>query len=356
MSEITELMEELDLQGYLDHEAIDYREISGSSGAQFNLRTCPVCGQDKWKVYLNVSSGLGNCFSGSCEAKFNKWSFVKAHYGSTDTRITVRHVKDVMHQTGWRPKRTVEVATNEATLALPDCTPLPIQGQNLLYLEERGIDLTTAKFFHLAYCFLGKHRYKRFDGKDGSQEFGGRIIIPVFDLDGNLVTFQGRDITGKAEKKYLFPSGLPATGRYLYNGHNILRAKRAVMGEGVFDVMALKLAMDSDQELRDVATLGSFGKHLSNGDGDQISQLMILHRRGLEELTIMWDGEPAALTAAIEAGERLQRVGLKIKIGLLPKGKDPNEVPAYTSAKTFYQAVPLTSSSAVRLRMSNPYA
>lgn len=356
MTEFTDLLGELDLTDYLDSEAIDYKSISGSSGAQLNLRTCPVCGQDKWKVYLNADTGLGNCFSGSCEAKFNKWSFIKAHHGSTDNGVVVRHIKDVMHGAGWRPKRTVSVATNVTTLRLPDCTPLPIEGQNLLYLEERGITLEIAQYFHLAYCFMGYHRFKRYDGRDGKQEFTGRIIIPVFNLNGELVTFQGRDITNTSEKKYLFPSGLPATGRYLYNGHNLMRAKRACLGEGVFDVAAIKIALDSDPGLRDVAPLGSFGKHLSSGDGDQISQFMILHRQGLEEVTMMWDGEPAALTSAIAAGERLQAIGLKVKIALLPKGKDPNEVPPRTVVEAFYSALPLTPSTIVRLRLSNPYA
>ncbi len=77
--EIIEILEKIDIEAYLDREGIEYRGPYGSSGLQLNLKTCPVCGGDKWKVFLNAESGLGNCFSGSCDTKFNKWKFIRAH-------------------------------------------------------------------------------------------------------------------------------------------------------------------------------------------------------------------------------------------------------------------------------------
>ncbi len=79
-----------------------------------------------------------------------------------------------------------------------------------------------------------------------------RLLIPVYDLDGKLVTFQGRDIIGDQDAKYLFPPALPGTGRFLYNGHNAVRARRIAMGEGAFDVFSLKAAIDGESDLRDI--------------------------------------------------------------------------------------------------------
>ncbi|WEU67317.1 DNA primase [Xanthomonas phage JGB6] len=38
-------------------------------------------------------------------------------------------------------------------------------------------------------------------GRKMRQDYSNRIIIPIFDLDGNLKSFQGRDTTGEAEKR-----------------------------------------------------------------------------------------------------------------------------------------------------------
>ncbi|MFP3366609.1 hypothetical protein R0J93_23475, partial [Pseudoalteromonas sp. SIMBA_148] len=70
------------------------------------------------------------------------------------------------------------------------------------------------------------------NGDKRYQDFSGRVIIPVLDLMGSLKTFQGRDITGTAEDKYRFATGMPASGAYLYNGHNALGKKHLIVCEG----------------------------------------------------------------------------------------------------------------------------
>jgi DNA primase len=64
----------------------------------------------------------------------------------------------------------------------------------------------------------------------------------------------------------------------------------------------------------------------------------------------MWDGEIRATDDAIDAGLRLRKLGLKVRVGMLPKDRDPNEVSASEVVKTFYEAVPLTMQSAVLIK------
>jgi len=347
--ETREILDALDIESYLDSQGIDYKEAHGSSGAQLNLRTCPCCGGDKWKVFLNAETGLGNCFSGSCNEKFNKFKFIRAHTGLGGHALD-DHIKSVGMEIGWRPPRKAAVAvhTDVKDLKLPNSHPLPIRGRNLAYLQNRGISLAIAEYFNLRFCKKGWFRYT-LEGKDRFVPFDNRIIIPVFDLDGVLVSFQGRDVTGTAEKKYLFPNGFSSTGEHLYNGHNVRHTKRVVVGEGVFDVMATKIALDQDPDLRDVVPIGTFGKHLSE---NQIAKFLTLKERGVSEATIMWDGEIAATDAAIEAGNRLIGIGLKVRIALLPKDKDPNEVPPQTVRDCFWKATQLTPSSAIGIKMA----
>ena len=73
--EFQELSEALDLETWLQNEGVSFRAVQGSRGRQFNCLECPVCGKRDWKVYLHAETGLGNCFSGSCEQKFNKLTY-----------------------------------------------------------------------------------------------------------------------------------------------------------------------------------------------------------------------------------------------------------------------------------------
>ncbi|WP_323016506.1 hypothetical protein [Castellaniella sp.] len=340
--EILEAIEALPIEAYLDREGIEYRVTHGSSGEQLNLKECPACGTAKWKVFLNRDTGLGNCFSGSCEARFNKFSFIRFSSGLGGKRLD-DHILQVGREIGWRPARKslAVVANDPKTLVLPASVPLPVNGRNLAYLTKRGITKEATEYFHLRYCHDAF-----WDAGDYLIDFSKRVIIPVFDLDGNMVSFQGRDITGTAEKKYRFPNGFSSTGEHLYNGHNVVRASRACVGEGVFDVIATKIALDAEPELRDVVPVGTFGKHIAFG---QISKFRQLMKRGLKQVTIMWDGEPQALIDAVNAGLELRKIGLAVRVAQLPLGKDPNEVSEGEIIRAFYTAINLTQQSAVSL-------
>jgi DNA primase len=174
------------------------------------------------------------------------------------------------------------------------------------------------------------------------------VIIPIYDLDGELVSFQGRDITGTAAKKYLFPPGFASTGKYLYNGHNANMSQSAVLCEGAFDVFAAKKALDEDVTMRDIVAIGSFGKHLTNsGGGDQIGELIKLKNKRLKKICIAWDGEYLAAKAAIDTALTLNSCGLKASVAFLPKGCDPNEIPAHLFRKAYIESVTINKSTAM---------
>lgn len=355
----------ISLDDLLSWEALDFKETSGHRGAQLNIRECqnPDCDSEKWKVYANAESGQGNCFS--CGATFNVFSFVrmmlKKRGGNPSNSDVGRYIADVARKLGYRPKRkeTVTVAVEEGDVELPFSVALPYENGNHPYLEGRGISGEWAKRYHLRFSSFGHNKYQDTKGELIKQSFADRIIIPVYDLNGKLVTFQGRDITGFAEQKYKFAGGLPGTGRYLYQGHVALalKAKHVVMCEGAFDVIPAQIALSMFEQTKGVVAIGSWGKHLTSAaDGDdQVQAFQRLKRAGLETVTIMWDGEPEAYEAALKAADDLLKIGLTPRIALLPKGKDPNEVDAVTVVSAYATAKPYTRLSALRMRMNNPY-
>lgn len=356
--ELQEALETIDIEGWLDREGVQYRVTRGARGTQLNVKECPCCGNANYKVYLNQETGLGNCFHGDCNEKFNKWKFISKSLGHLGTREVIDHIKEVAREQGWRPPRKKSMAVNLKTdLILPESVALPVAGRNLKYLDNRGIAGHVASYFGLRFSRRGVFPYFSPDGERLVQDYAMRIIIPVFDLNGDLVSFQGRDITGQAEKKYLFPPGFASTGSHLYNGHNAVGVERVVIGEGAFDVAATKIALDGEMALRDVVPIGSFGKHLSHGDDEsQLAKLLTLQERGLRQVTLMWDGEDKAIEDAIEAGLLLRRYGFQARIAVLPKDRDPNEVAPSVVRSAFWRAESVNESVAVRLRLARRVA
>lgn len=352
MSDLSETLDRIDMEYWLNREGYEYKVVHGKSGTQLNVKRCPACGNDNWKVYLNQDTGLGNCFHGDCEAKFTKWSFVKADLGSTvSNREIFEHIENVAMEQGWRPKvKKVAKTQSVGKLKIPKSIELPHEGKNLKYLAERGIDLDTVREFGLRFCAKGWFEFIGPTGEKQYQNYTKRILIPVKDLDGRLVSFQGRDITGTAEKKYLFPPGFASTGTYLYNGHNAYGYVDVVVGEGAFDVMAIYQAFKTDIALRNVGCIGSFGKHISEGfENSQMEELLKLKDAGMSKLTIMWDGEKAAIIDAVETALKIRMHGIKVKVAILPKGKDPNEVEPSVVRKAYRSAVEITPASATKL-------
>lgn len=350
-------------EDFLEHEGIDYRRTSGSRGPQFNIRECPKCGGTAWKVYLSVDTGYGNCFHGSCGASFNLWTFAKARLGTEDGRAVGVMFDEIAKGGGWRPKaRAPKVVAPVITGSLQLPMSLPADTAGIPYMNERGISVRHQQDFGLRWCKDGGFKYQTEDGISKTMPFSGRIIIPIADLDGQLVTFQGRDITGTSDRKYLFPPRLPSTARFLYNGHRAFaeRWSHMVLGEGAFDVIATQAAIDGDRGLVGIGACGSFGKKLTldfePGMDTQLQALLRLKDNGLKIITILWDGERDALKSAVVAAEKLTGYGFKVRIAFLPKGKDPNEVEPEVVRHAIRTALPYRRSLGIKIKLRNPYA
>lgn len=369
---IAEINAELDIEYFLERESVAFRETRGVSGIQLNIKTCPnpVCRDSRWRTYFGVETGRGNCFV--CSKSYNVVGFIHDYFdhGDSDWSQTFRECEEIMREQGWRPKRTAVAAIDHGEVRLPVSEPLPLAtGENLVYLESRGFGADICKYFNLRWCEYGWWMFKNAEGETKTQSFGDRIIIPVFDLDGSLKTFQGRDLLpglteeqkalGMQERqKYLFPMELPGTGRYLLNGQNVLATDHVVMGEGVFDVAATKLAYDEDPALRHIVPIGSFGKHLSYGNAqgdDQLGRFIILKARGVKIITIMWDGGEKELVAALNAAKMLTGLGFTVRIALLPFEKDPNEVTGDVVRRAHYEARVWSPKLDIQWRLKNPY-
>lgn len=353
-SSIVEILEHFDMQTFLDYEGIEYREKMGGSGPQLNLKYCPACGDSKWRTWLNQETGLGNCFRGSCQKGYNKWVFVREYLNNPPPAEVLKHIERVVAESGWRPKRKPQprAPIGVSLCELPtDCIALPdVNGNNLAYLDERGIDGKLAAEFGLLYCRNGNYAFENPMREREQQYYGERVIIPLFDLHGSRINFQGRDITGKSSRKYLFPPGLPASGKYLYAGHLVQGKEELAVGEGVFDAISLTAAFRADADLKNVGAVATYGMHLSDDSdgGSQVSYFLTLRRLGLKRVTFMWDSEKHALKRALKAAKKLASLGLKARVAVLPTGKDPNDAGQKAIIHAYYNAHDVSTPAGIR--------
>jgi DNA primase len=352
VTDLTDLLDNIELEEWLDHHAIDYRRSSGGNNLQ--LHTCPVCHDDRWRIYLHAEKKVGQCLHAECRAKFNLFTFARAHLGA-DNRGTIRHFEEYASRVLRLPRKPraapKPAVLAEGGLALPESVALPTpEGMTHPYLLDRSVLPATQSLFGLRWCEDGAWSYEDVQGTARKMWFGGRILMPICDLDGAVRTFVGRDATGSANVRYLFPPRLPSAARYLYGAELAGHAEHLILGEGPFDAIAIHQAL-AHPDFRACAALGSFGLSLGHGDpqgDDQLGRLIQLRRGAARRVTMLWDGEANALKHALDAADLLCRHGLPTSIGLLPTGKDPGEVDTATIRRAISEAQ--AYSATLRLR------
>jgi len=354
-SELFAALDEIDIEDYLDREGVDYQPSFGTRGLQLNLTDCPVCGGGGRKTYVNAETGLGNCFHGSCNAKFNRFSLFKAISGLSGADFAA-HIIGIAENYGWMPKKERKEISRGALVLPSKLRPIPEDGRHLRYLEERGVTPESALYFQLTYCHGGWWGYK-VEGEEKWVSYDKRIIIPIANLEGELVSFQGRDISGVKLPKYLFPTGFAVAGSHLYNAQNFEEGTHThlIVGEGAFDAIAIHQALQGHTSCNTMMAVATFGMHLSDGPEGQITKFIRLKERGVRTVTMMWDSESSAMTGAVKAGLQLVGLGLKVLIAELPAGCDPaqdkdkNPVPPGVVRQAIFNATFLTRLTAIKL-------
>lgn len=351
-------LDELDFEELVGSEGYEYKLSSGSSGLQIHIKTCPNCGSDDWKVYANADSGLGNCFK--CNFTFNKLKFIKTAKGFLSNAETFKYLGNLGDTVRYRPK-----AKKIVSLKINKEWKLPLNRKILSvedipdYLKQRNIDLKLATRFDLRVCDYGFYTYQNIKGNTAAVDFSQRIMIPIKDIDGNYTTFQGRDITGNAPQKYLFPNMLPSAGSYIYNADYALKNnyKKIVLNEGAFDVYATTQALEGDVTFSEYCACGTFGKHLGidrHGVAakDQLGDLYRLRQNGLDEIVMLWDGENKAIIAAMETALELEELGFNVKVGILPKDCDPAETTPEEVRRAIKEAQKVSKLSLIKYRIT----
>jgi DNA primase len=161
-------------------------------------------------------------------------------------------------------------------------------------------------------------------GAEVRSRFRGRLMFPIYDVQGRAVGFGGR-VLGQGEPKYLNSPESPifAKGRMLYGlnwaKNAIRRDDRLLLVEGYFDV--LRCVAGGVEAV--VAPLGTALTH------DQAT----LITRYTKNVYLLYDSDAAGLRATFRAGDALLAKGAAVQVVTLPEGEDPDSYVAAHGAQ-----------------------
>jgi DNA primase len=246
---------------------------------------------------LDFVAAMEQCSVRDAAIKLQMWFLVPAAGGS---RASVGKEPRAEISAGKEPKPQRIPEENNGAEEGELNKPLTFTLQNIdhahAYLSERGLTAETAKTFGVGF-FAGK----------GSMH--DRIVIPIYNREGELVAYAGRAIDG-SEPRYKFPVGFHKS-RELFNLHRVKRDVSVVLVEGFFDCMKVTQA-----GFPCVALMGST---MSKAQEE-------LLREDFGHVVVMLDGDEAGRAAAEGITDRLQRVVYQVQVVALPDGMQPDQL------------------------------
>ena len=257
----------------------------------------PNCGDPSWHCGINLESGMFHCYI--CGAKGHLTKLLsQLEKGKTHTEI------ESLFKTHFKGSNTHEARSSPPTpYNSLNKNILPAEAKDLFpdlhrdYLVDRGFDpdRVIPKYGLKACANLGRYKF--------------RIVIPYF-LDGQVVTFTARDVTGRgtAYKDCPLEGSILPVKETLYNIDSV--KDRVLVLEGPMDVWRI-----GD---------GSVATSTDNYSTKVIRQLEGLRERGVRTCFVMYDAEDRA----IQKAERLSREVMfdHLEVLRLSSPSDPGEM------------------------------
>ena len=171
-------------------------------------------------------------------------------------------------------------------------------GHQVAYLERVGL-------------LVSRDEHQRYD------RFRGRVMFPIHNGSGRVVGFGGRTL----KKDASIPKYLNSPESDIYHKSDVLyglfqarqtirQQQRCYLVEGYLDVLSLHQG-----GIKNVVS--SSGTSLTKG------QVRLL-RRYSDNVTVLYDGDPAGIKASLRGIDQLLEGGLNVRVVLLPADHDPD--------------------------------
>jgi DNA primase len=331
---------------------IDILDVVGSfvnlkkRGANY-LGVCPFHNERTPSFTVSASKEIYKCFG--CGKSGNAISFIMEHeklaYAEALRWLANRYNIEI-EETEYTAEQIQEKQTAESLIILNEFAKKYFvnqlhqteEGKNLAlsYLQTRGMDAQIVEKFEIGYCPENGHAFNaealknQFDkellirsglctqkGDSLLDNYRGRIIFPIHNINGKIVGFGARHIGNVAQgPKYINTpeNEVYVKSRLLYGTffakQAIAKQAECLLVEGYTDVTGMHQA-----HIENVVASG--------GTSLTVDQLRII-KKYTENLTIVYDGDDAGVKAATRGLNLALEEGLLVKVVLLPNGNDPD--------------------------------
>jgi len=165
-----------------------------------------------------------------------------------------------------------------------------------------------------------------------SDRFRGRVIFPIHGLSGKVIAFGGRILRNDAKTaKYLNSpeSEIYHKSKILYGIYHarqeISRQDKAYLVEGYTDVLSFHQA-------------GLTNTVASSGTSLTVDQIQLM-KRFSQNITIIYDGDPAGIKASLRGINLVLEEGMNVKVLLLPEGEDPDSFAKKNDSETLIKFI-----------------
>jgi hypothetical protein len=277
MSRLDEALEHIDLEGWIEQ----YEEVKEVSDDEIRIKNCPKCGNDKYKVYINVEKKCWICHRCS-------WGKFIGDICQLLAEVSGRNINDVRKEL---IKTVVPAATDEEfTSRLENAFEDPeedlfveIETTSLPGSPLSGDDGVVAdRVRQYAYTRgLGDADIDRYQLRYSTRlrSYPGSFLVFPIHKNKLTVAWQGRT-TGDSHPKYVSYDDIanwmwPLSPEY----HAYVKmTKSAILVEGVFDAIGMHCIGQHQ-------ALCTFGKKISR------RQIALLRGLGVTDVSIAWDAE-----------------------------------------------------------------
>lgn len=206
------------------------------------------------------------------------------------------------------------------------------------YIAKRGLSKGVIESFGLGYAPAGWENLKTYltglgfavekinetgllsvnnEKKTYYDKFRNRIMYPIIDEKGNIISFGGRIIDPNDQPKYM---NCPQT--LLYNKSNTLYglniAKNYARGQGALIIVEGYMDVISMHEFGYNTAVASCGTSLTQQQARKI-------KRYVDKVYIGYDGDGAGQSATLRGLDILKETGLEVRVLSFPEGCDPDD-------------------------------
>ena len=252
---------------------------------------CPFCNHHKKKLQVNLDTQRWHCWV--CDSKGRSIAGLLRKL-NVDIR-DLSKVKDIYgDEPEYDPKEEFVIKLQlpkefKQLYFKPTGLFNPLYNKAIHYLKERGISKADIMKYNIGYC------------EDGL--YGGRVIIPSYDDNGDLNYFVARSFYEDEKMKYKNP---PVSRDVIVFENQINWNEPITLVEGVFDSFSVK---------RNVIPL--LGKFLLSKLKNKIME------KGVKDVTIMLDSD--AVEDSTKHTEWFIKNGINVK-NIIPTGKDASDM------------------------------